>query len=131
MKPKKITSCMLFAMIFSCGMSLQAANIKAVNFIHDNSIRGCDIHLSQEGNKYFADVYNQQQTIEMWVRISETLDAQGGVLISTKSAFVDDPANDNKSTAGRELHSVSVTEVTNLNGSILSYKPENGQNCLW
>ena len=39
MKPKKITSCMLFAMIFSCGMSLQAANIKAVNFIHDNSIR--------------------------------------------------------------------------------------------
>ena len=70
MKPKKITSCMLFAMIFSCGMSLQAANIKAVNFIHDNSIRGCDIHLSQEGNKYFADVYNQQQTIEMWVRIS-------------------------------------------------------------
>lgn len=27
----------------------------------------------------------------MWVRISETLDAQGGVLISTKSAFVDDP----------------------------------------
>ena len=42
MKPKKITSCMLFAMIFSCGMSLQAANIKAVNFIHDNSIRGCD-----------------------------------------------------------------------------------------
>ena len=102
MKPKKITSCMLFAMIFSCGMSLQAANIKAVNFIHDNSIRGCDIHLSQEGNKYFADVYNQQQTIEMWVRISETLDAQGGVLISTKSAFVDDPANDNKS-GGYEL----------------------------
>ena len=97
MKPKKITSCMLFAMIFSCGMSLQAANIKAVNFIHDNSIRGCDIHLSQEGNKYFADIYNQQQTIEMWVRISETLDAQGGVLISTKSAFVDDPANDSKS----------------------------------
>lgn len=93
---------MLFAMIFSCGMSLQAANIKAVNFIHDNSIRGCDIHLSQEGNKYFADVYNQQQTIEMWVRISETLDAQGGVLISTKSAFVDDPANDNKS-GGYEL----------------------------
>lgn len=102
MKPKKITSCMLFAMIFSCGMSLQAANIKAVNFIHDNSIRGCDIHLSKEGNKYFADVYNQQQTIEMWVRISETLDAQGGVLISTKSAFVDDPANDNKS-GGYEL----------------------------
>lgn len=102
MKPKKITSCMLFAMIFSCGMSLQAANIKAVNFIHDNSIRGCDIHLSQEGNKYFADVYNQQQTIEMWMRISETLDAQGGVLISTKSAFVDDPANDNKS-GGYEL----------------------------
>ena len=34
-------------------------------------------------------------------------------------------------TAGRELHSVSVTEVTNLNGSIPSYKPENGQNCLW
>ena len=93
---------MLFAMIFSCGMSLQAANIKAVNFIHDNSIRGCDIHLSQEGNKYFADIYNQQQTIEMWVRISETLDAQGGVLISTKSAFVDDPANDNKS-GGYEL----------------------------
>ena len=38
----------------------------------------------------------------MWVRISETLDAQGGVLISTKSAFVDDPANDNKS-GGYEL----------------------------
>lgn len=102
MKPRKTTLCMLFTAIFSCGMSLHAANIKAVNFIHDNSIRGCMVFLQQEGNKYFSPVYNQQQTIEMWVRMSESFDATGGVLISTKSAFIDDPANDNKS-GGYEL----------------------------
>lgn len=102
MKTKKFTFCMLFAAIFSCGISSHAASIKAVKFIHDNSIRGCKVFLAQDENRYFADVYNQQQTIEMWVCISETLDATGGVLISTKSAFADDPANDNKS-GGYEL----------------------------
>ncbi len=102
MKSKKITLCMLFATILSCGMLSHAANIKAVNFIHDNSIRGCKVFLQQEGNNYFSPVYNQQQTIEMWVRMSESFDATGGVLISTKSAFVDDPANDSKS-GGYEL----------------------------
>lgn len=73
--------------------------IKALEFFNGNSLRGCKVFVPQTDNPYFSDFRGSVLTIEMWVNPGEG----EGVLISTKSQFADDPANDSKS-GGFEFH---------------------------
>lgn len=100
MKTKKITLSTIVALF--CIISIQTANaqIKALEFFNGNSMRECKVFVPQEENQYFSEFQGQVMTIEMWVNTTETTE---GVLISTKSQFADDPANETKS-GGFEFH---------------------------
>jgi len=87
---------MAFLLFLCFSTHLSAENIKAVNFIHDRNIRQTKVILQQLGNPYFDPIFSTIQTIEMWVKVSETADAQGGVLYTTKSNYVGDPTDPNK-----------------------------------